>query len=41
MVDVHKKKCRLGVPVTARVSKEGCTSLAARGRLSFVARKHD
>jgi hypothetical protein len=33
--------CRLEVLVTARFSKKGCISLAARGRLFHATRKHD
>jgi hypothetical protein len=36
-----KDACKLGVPVIARFSKEGCISLVAGGRLVCVTRKHD
>jgi len=36
-----KDTCRLGVPISTRLSKEGCISLAVEGRPSCVARMHD
>jgi hypothetical protein len=33
--------CRFGAPVTAKLSKEGCISLTARGKPFRTARKHD
>jgi hypothetical protein len=36
-----KKACRSGAPVIAKLSKEGCISLATRGRPSHATCKHD
>jgi hypothetical protein len=36
-----KDACKLGALITIKLSKEGCISLAARGRPFRVACKHD
>jgi len=36
-----KDACRLGALVTTKLLKEGCISLAIRGRPSCIACKHD
>jgi len=36
-----KNACRLGAPITIRLSKKGCISLTSRGRSFHVACKHD
>jgi hypothetical protein len=36
-----KDICRPGVPVTAKLLKEGCISLTIEGRPFYVACKHD
>jgi hypothetical protein len=36
-----KNAYRLGVLVTAKLSKEGCISLVARGRQFHTTREHD
>jgi hypothetical protein len=36
-----KNACRLGTLIIAKLSKERCISLNARGRSSQAARKHD
>jgi hypothetical protein len=40
VVDVHQR-CRHGVLIIAKLSKEGCISLVARRRPFRVAHKHD
>jgi hypothetical protein len=36
-----KDACRLGAPITAKLSKKGCISLAVKGKPSHTAHKYD